>query len=168
MSPPTDVELQRLAGSLGAALLARNGTLVTAESCTGGWIAKACTDVSGSSGWFLGGFVAYANALKSELLAVPQALLDAHGAVSEPVVRSMAQGALQRTGATVAVAVSGVAGPAGGTPEKPVGTVWLAWASRESNGSFRIETQHEVFPGDREAIRRCTVQRALSRLLETE
>jgi len=165
MSPPTDVELQQLAGSLGAALLARNATLVTAESCTGGWIAKACTDVPGSSAWFLGGVVAYANVLKTALLDVPQAELDQHGAVSEKVVRAMAQAALQRSGATTAVAVSGVAGPAGGTPAKPVGTVWLAWAWREPGGSFRIEAQHVMFPGERAAIRRLTVQRALSRLL---
>lgn len=168
MSPPTDVELQRLAGSLGAALSARNATLVTAESCTGGWIAKACTDVPGSSDWFLGGVVAYANALKTALLGVDPATLERHGAVSDAVVRAMALASLQRTGATLAVSVSGVAGPAGGTPGKPVGTVWLAWAWREQDGSLRVETQQALFPGDREAIRRHTVQRALSRLLAAQ
>jgi len=166
MGPPTDVELKCSAGSSGTALLERKATLVTAESCTGGWIAKACTDMAGSSAWFLGGVVAYANTLKAALLDVPQAMLDEHGAVSDAVVRAMALASLQRTGATLAVAVSGVAGPTGGTPAKPVGTVWLAWAQREPNGSFRVESQHAVFPGDREAVRRLTVQRALQRLLD--
>jgi nicotinamide-nucleotide amidase len=166
MSPPTDVELQQLAGAVGRHLAARTAMLVTAESCSGGWIAKACTDVAGSSEWFLGGVVAYANSLKTALLGVTGAILDEHGAVSDAAVRAMAQGSLQRTGATLAVAVSGVAGPTGGTPAKPVGTVWLAWAWREPNGSFRVESQHAVFPGDREAVRRLTVQRALQRLLD--
>lgn len=166
MSAPTDVELTRLARTLGERLAARGAKLVTAESCTGGWIAKACTDIAGSSGWIVGGIVAYANELKTALLGVPAGTLAAHGAVSEPVVRAMAQGALQHTAATVAVAVSGVAGPTGGTPAKPVGTVWLAWAWREPDGSIRLESRHETFTGDRESIRRCTVQTALQRLLE--
>lgn len=166
MSTPTDVDLQQLAGSVGARLVARRVTLVTAESCTGGWIAKVCTDVPGSSDWFAGGVVAYSNALKSGLLGVAGSLLAEQGAVSEPVVRAMAVGALQRTSATVAVAVSGVAGPAGGTSAKPVGTVWLAWAWREADGSFRIESQMDHFAGDREAVRRRTVRGALQRLLE--
>ena len=166
MSTPTDVELQRLAGSVGAHLVAQHVTLVTAESCTGGWIAKVCTDVAGSSGWFAGGVVAYSNALKTGLLGVAGNLLAEQGAVSESVVRAMAMGALQRTSATVAVAVSGVAGPAGGTSAKPVGTVWLAWAWREADGSFRIESQQDHFAGDRETVRRRTVRSALQRLLE--
>lgn len=166
MSTPTDVDLQRLAGSVGARLVAQHVTLVTAESCTGGWIAKVCTDVPGSSDWFAGGVVAYSNALKTGLLGVAGSLLAEQGAVSEPVVRGMALGALQRTSATVAVAVSGVAGPAGGTSAKPVGTVWLAWAWREADGSFRIESHLDHFAGDREAVRRRTVYRALQRLLE--
>jgi len=166
MSTPTDVELQQLAGSVGACLVAQHVTLVTAESCTGGWIAKVCTDVPGSSDWFAGGVVAYSNALKTGLLGVPGSLLAEQGAVSEPVVRAMAVGALQCTSATIAVAVSGVAGPAGGTSAKPVGTVWLAWAWREADGSFRIESQIDHFAGDREAVRRRTVRSALQRLLE--
>jgi nicotinamide-nucleotide amidase len=165
MSAPTDVELEQLAGSVGARLAAKHVTLVTAESCTGGWIAKACTDVPGSSAWFAGGVVAYANALKTGLLGVPGSLLAEQGAVSEPVVRAMAVGALQGTSATVAVAVSGVAGPAGGTTSKPVGTVWLAWAWREADGSLRIESQQDQFAGDRAEVRRRTVYRALQRLL---
>jgi nicotinamide-nucleotide amidase len=139
--------------------------LVTAESCTGGWIAKACTDVAGSSSWFRGGVVAYANALKVGFLDVPEGLLAQHGAVSEPVVCAMAAGALARSDSTVAVAVSGVAGPDGGTVDKPVGTVWLAWAWRDPDGSLRTETRRELFPGGRDEVRRWTVRRALERLL---
>src|SRR5512133_1143402 len=131
MTAPTDVDLQELARSVGGRLAASDEKFVTAESCTGGWIAKACTDIAGSSGWFLGGVVVYSNALKTALLDVTDAMLSEHGAVSEPVVRAMAEGALRRMAATVSVAVSGVAGPAGGSDDKPVGTVWLAWAWRQ-------------------------------------
>jgi len=165
MTAPTDVDLQQLARSVGDRLLARAGTLVTAESCTGGWIAKACTDVAGSSRWFQGGVVAYSNALKAALLGVPEGLLAQHGAVSEPVVRAMAAEVLARTDGTVAVAVSGVAGPDGGTADKPVGTVWLAWAWREQDGSLRTETRRERFPGERDEVRRRAVWCALERLL---
>jgi nicotinamide-nucleotide amidase len=165
MTTPTDVELRALARSAGARLAAQKQTLVTAESCTGGWIAKACTDVPGSSTWFQGGIVAYANELKIGLLGVPAQLLEQHGAVSEPVARAMALGALGRTTANVAVAVSGVAGPTGGTVEKPVGLVWLAWAWRETDDSQRAETQRVQFNGDRDAVRRLTVHCALERLL---
>ncbi len=165
MTPPTDVDLQQLARSVGDRLLARAETLVTAESCTGGWIAKACTDVAGSSRWFQGGVVAYSNSLKVALLDVPEDLLAQHGAVSEPVVSAMAAGAMARTGAAVSVAVSGVAGPDGGTAEKPVGMVWLAWAWRRKDGSLCTETRREQFPGGRDEVRRWTVKRALERLL---
>jgi len=165
MTAPTDVDLQQLARSVGERLQARAGTLVTAESCTGGWIAKACTDVAGSSRWFQGGVVAYSNPLKVAFLDVPEGLLEQHGAVSEPVVRAMAAGALARTSSTLAVAVSGVAGPDGGTVDKPVGTVWLAWAWREQDGSSRTETRRERFPGGRDEVRRWAVRSALERLL---
>ena len=165
MTAPTDVDLLQLARTVGVSLQARAQTLVAAESCTGGWIAKACTDVPGSSQWFRGGVVAYANALKVAFLDVPEDLLAQHGAVSEPVVRAMAAGALARTGSTVAVAVSGVAGPDGGTADKPVGTVWLAWAWHEKDGSLRIETRSERFAGGRDDVRRWTVRLALERLL---
>ncbi len=165
MTAPTDVDLQQLARSVGDHLLPRAGTLATAESCTGGWIAKSCTDVAGSSLWFLGGVVAYSNPLKVALLDVPESLLAQHGAVSEPVVRAMAAGVLARTGSTVAVAVSGVAGPDGGTIDKPVGTVWLAWAWRKQVGSVRTEARCERFPGGRDEVRRWTVRCALERLL---
>ena len=146
----------RVAARLGAS----GDRLVTAESCTGGWVAKACTDLPGSSGWFLGGVVAYSNALKAALLGVPENTLDRHGAVSEPVVRAMAAGALARLGGTVAVAVSGIAGPDGSTPDKPLGTVWFAWA-RLSGGRVEISAERARFDGDREAVRRQAVLRAL-------
>jgi nicotinamide-nucleotide amidase len=167
MSTPSDADLRDQAAALAARLLAAGRTLVTAESCTAGWIAKACTDLPGSSRWFLGGVVAYANEAKSKLLNVPATTLEAHGAVSEPVVRAMALGALARVGGDVAVAVSGVAGPDGGTPAKPVGTVWLAWARRDATtGQCEVATACELFPGDRDAVRRLAVQRALAGVLE--
>ncbi len=157
---PSDRELAALAARLGEALLARNWTACTAESCTGGWIAKVMTDVPGSSGWFEVGFVTYANEAKMGLLDVPSEMLETHGAVSEPVVIAMAEAARSRTGADLAVAVSGVAGPDGGTDEKPVGTVWFAWA-----GSDRTRAERRQLPGDRERIRRLAVERALEGLL---
>ena len=160
MGSPNDAELEGLAVRVAARLGASGDRLVTAESCTGGWVAKACTDLPGSSGWFLGGVVAYSNALKAALLGVPEDTLDRHGAVSEPVVRAMAAGALARLGGTVAVAVSGIAGPDGSTPDKPVGTVWFAWA-RLSGGRVEISAERARFDGDREAVRRQAVLRAL-------
>ena len=124
----TDGELLRLARELGAALVARRWHVACAESCTGGWIAKALTDIPGSSAWFGWGFVAYDNQAKVTMLQVAEHLLDEYGAVSEPVVRALAEGAKRVSGAELSVAGSGVAGPAGGTDDKPVGTVWLAWA----------------------------------------
>ena len=158
--PPSDRELAELAARLGDALLARNWTACTAESCTGGWIAKVITDVPGSSGWFGAGFVTYANEAKMGLLDVPDEVLEAHGAVSEPVVVAMAEAARARTGADLAVAVSGVAGPDGGTAEKPVGTVWFAWA-----GPGRTRAERRQLPGGRERIRRLAVEYALEGLL---
>lgn len=154
--------LEKLAEALGQRLLRRGYTLVTAESCTGGWIAKAATDIAGSSGWLDRGFVTYSNQAKQDLLGVDAALLQNHGAVSEPVVRQMLAGALARSPCQVAVAVSGIAGPGGGTPDKPVGTVWLGWAvpGREPL------THREQFAGDREAVREQTVRCALQVLLE--
>jgi nicotinamide-nucleotide amidase len=166
MTAPSDADLQALTETVARKLLAAGSTLATAESCTGGWIAKACTDLPGSSRWFLGGVVAYADAAKTALLGVPGAVLAGHGAVSEPVVRAMAQGALERLEAEYSIAVSGVAGPDGGTPGKPVGTVWFAWARRGPGGSATVATHCEQLPGDRESVRRWTVQRALAGLLE--
>lgn len=150
-----------LCQSLAQQLRARGWRLSTAESCTGGLIAAACTDLAGSSDWFERGFVTYSNAAKTEQLSVASELIRTHGAVSEPVVRAMAQGALTHARAQVSVAVTGIAGPTGGSPEKPVGTVWLGWALPE--GRVVSECQH--FAGDRAAVRAATVRYALQRLL---
>ena len=133
--------------------------LATAESCTGGLIAAACTDLAGSSVWFERGFVSYSNAAKTELLGVPADLIQTHGAVSEPVARAMVEGALRHSRAQVAVAVTGVAGPAGGSPDKPVGTVWFGWATPDG-----VVTDKRCFDGDRQQVREATVQHALLRL----
>lgn len=157
MSAPTLPLVEQLA----ARLLQRQWLLATAESCTGGLIAGACTDLSGSSAWFERGFVTYSNAAKTELLGVPAVLIEAHGAVSEEVARAMATGAVQHSPARVAVAVTGVAGPTGGTDEKPVGLVWFGFALP---GQVLTEQMH--FTGDRAAVRAATVHHALTRLLE--
>lgn len=160
----SDSDLQRLATKVGALLLDDERRLVTAESCTGGWIAKVLTDVPGSSNWFLGGVVAYSNTLKQSLLGVLPSTLAAHGAVSEAAAREMAVGALETLGGQVAVAVTGIAGPDGGQPGKPVGTVWFGWAWREGE---EIETRvgMATYAGDREAVRRQTVAHALDEIL---
>jgi nicotinamide-nucleotide amidase len=159
----TDEELLRLATLAGADLLDAEKRLVTAESCTGGWVAKLLTDIAGSSGWYDGGVVAYSNALKQSLLGVRPSTLASHGAVSEATAREMAIGALETLGGHIALAVTGIAGPAGAQPGKPVGTVWFAWAWREGS---EIETRValETFSGDREAIRRQSVARSLREL----
>jgi nicotinamide-nucleotide amidase len=158
MEPEQTIEHNQ---ALGALLIQKSQWLATAESCTGGLIAAACTDLAGSSAWFERGFVTYSNAAKTELLGVPAGLIDAHGAVSEPVARAMAEGAVARSHAQVAVAVTGVAGPTGGSPEKPVGTVWLGW---HVNGHTSTECCH--FPGDRAAVRQATVAHALRGLVQ--
>lgn len=138
-------------------LRARGWRLATAESCTGGLIAAACTAVAGSSDWYERGWVSYSNEAKTELLGVDAAVIAAHGAVSEPVARAMAEGALARSRADLALAVTGIAGPTGGTPAKPVGLVWLAWARRGGGaGARRLHC-----PGDRAAVRAHTVREAL-------
>lgn len=146
--------------TLAQALLGRGWMLATAESCTGGMIAAACTDLAGSSRWFERGFVSYSNEAKTELLGVDAALLLLHGAVSEPVVRAMAQGAIARSRAQVAVAVTGVAGPTGGSPDKPVGTVWFGFLV-----AGRLTSECRRFDGDRAAVRAATVRYALDGLL---
>lgn len=158
---PDDDRLLKLAREAGVWLAARDEKLATAESCTAGWIAKAMTDVAGSSEWFVAGIASYSDDAKKALLGVPAGLLKSHGAVSREVVEAMAKGALERTGADRSVAVSGIAGPAGGTVEKPVGMVWFAWARRDGD-EIAVKTRLEHFQGDREGIRRQTVGRALS------
>jgi nicotinamide-nucleotide amidase len=154
--------MEELARKIGARLKAGGQLLVTAESCTGGWVAQAVTAVAGSSEWFERGFVTYSNAAKQELLGVKGKTLEKHGAVSEETAREMAQGALAHSKGTLALAVTGVAGPGGGTKAKPVGMVCLAWATGRG---IRSETKH--FPGDRESVRRQSVIRALEGVLES-
>ncbi|MEO5700445.1 MAG: CinA family protein [Casimicrobiaceae bacterium] len=150
------------AAHLGARLAARGWSASTAESCTGGLVAATLTAVPGSSAWFERGFVTYSNASKEEMLGVPPALIAAHGAVSQATAAAMVTGAIIRSRAEVAVAVTGVAGPAGGTPDKPVGTVCFAWIRRE--GAPVVATRY--FPGDRAAVRAASVAVALAGLLE--
>ena len=141
-------------------LLKHRHMLATAESCTGGLIAAACTDLAGSSQWFERGFVTYSNAAKTQMLGVPAVLIEQHGAVSEAVARAMADGALNHSQAQVSLAVTGVAGPTGGSDDKPVGTVWFAWCVA---GETHSEMQH--FAGDRGTVRAATLRYALQRLL---
>lgn len=150
--------------SLATALRARGWRMATAESCTGGLIAAACTSLAGSSDWFERGFVTYSNEAKTAMLGVPAALIQAHGAVSEAVARAMVEGALQQAPVQLAVAVTGIAGPGGAVPGKPVGTVWLAWGT--AGGAGEIHAERLQLPGDRAAVRGATVAAALQRLAE--
>jgi nicotinamide-nucleotide amidase len=159
---PDQSSLEALAGRLGAALRASCLTLATAESCTGGWVGQCLTAVAGSSAWFERGFVTYSNAAKQDMLGVTEAMLAGHGAVSPAVAVAMAEGALRFSRASVAVAITGIAGPDGGTAEKPVGTVCLAWAIR--NDETITETRR--FAGSREAVRAQAVARALEGTIE--
>lgn len=159
---PSDEDLYALAVRVGAVLARCGHRLALAESCTGGWIAQCVTDVAGSSGWFERGYVTYSNASKTQLLAVPEQILARSGAVSEPTVAAMAAGALNSSGADCAVAVSGVAGPGGGTEEKPVGTVCFAWHRRDGAAVARTRR----LAGDRRAVRRQAVAIALAGLLD--
>jgi len=151
-----------LAAQVGDRLRNRGWMLATAESCTGGWIAKTMTDVPGSSGWFERGLVTYSNDAKIELLGVKRITLEHHGAVSGETVAEMAAGVLAHSRVQIAVAVSGIAGPDGGTPAKPVGTVWLAWAVRDEP----VRTRRFQFAGDREAVRQQAVRVALEGMLD--
>lgn len=155
----TDSELTALSQKIGNALKQRGATVTTAESCTGGWVAKVITDVAGSSAWFERGFVTYSNDAKQQLIGVDGATLEAHGAVSEQVVIQMAQGAQNAAAATYALSVSGIAGPDGGSDEKPVGTVWFGLAGPQGE----VLTRRECFDGDRESVRR----QATTYVLET-
>ena len=151
-----------LATLVGGKLKAKGLKLATAESCTGGWVAQAVTAVGGSSEWFERGFVTYSDAAKQEMLGVSARTLAAHGAVSEQTAREMAAGALARSRAQVALAITGIAGPSGGSPEKPVGMVCFAWAAQA--GVLSSETRH--FKGNRESVRRQAVIAALQGVLE--
>jgi nicotinamide-nucleotide amidase len=151
-----------LARRIGGRLKAAAAVLATAESCTGGWVAQAVTSVAGSSAWFDRGFVTYTNAAKRELLGVLAETLERHGAVSEQTAREMALGALQRSAATIAVSITGIAGPGGGSADKPVGMVCFAWATARG-----LTSETRRFSGDREGVRRQSVIRALEGVLAT-
>ncbi|HHU8035047.1 TPA: nicotinamide-nucleotide amidase [Escherichia coli] len=156
----TDSELMQLSEQVGQALKVRGATVTTAESCTGGWVAKVITDIAGSSAWFERGFVTYSNEAKAQMIGVREETLAQHGAVSEPVVVEMAIGALKAARADYAVSISGIAGPDGGSEEKPVGTVWFAFATVRGEGI----TRRECFSGDRDAVRRQATAYALQTL----
>jgi len=157
----SELTVPALVGQVADLMLDRRWLLASAESCTGGLISAACTDLAGSSAWFERGFVTYSNEAKTAMLGVATALITAHGAVSEEVARAMAQGAVTHSAAQVAVAVTGVAGPTGGSRAKPVGTVWFGFLV---DGQLSSETQR--FSGDRAAVRAATVQHALQRLVQ--
>ena len=157
MDSPTDEMLQALAEELAGLLVREEQMLTLAESCTGGWVAKVCTDIAGSSAWFERGFVTYTNDSKQEMLGVSDETLERYGAVSEQTVAEMAMGALARSHAQLAVAISGIAGPGGGSEQKPVGTVCFAWA----RSGISTEAERVCFDGDREAVRRQAVAHAL-------
>ena len=154
--------MKALAEKLGVRLKARGALLVTAESCTGGWAAQAVTAIAGSSDWFERGWVTYSNAAKQDELGVRPETLARFGAVSEETVREMARGALEHSRGTIALAITGVAGPTGGSAAKPVGTVCFAWAGK----NLAVSAETRRFAGDREAVRRQSVEYALERLLE--
>ncbi len=164
-TPNHPLSNQKLLTHIPCALLAdlmlkRQWMLTTAESCTGGMIAAACTDLAGSSAWFERGFVTYSNKAKSDMLGVPAELIATHGAVSEPVARAMASGALQNSRAQVALSVTGIAGPSGGSPDKPVGTVWFGWATPDG-----VWSDMQRFDGDRATVRAATLRHSLTRLM---
>jgi nicotinamide-nucleotide amidase len=162
MARVSDEELHQLATALGEKLLARGWMLTTAESCTGGWVGQLLTSLPGSSQWYERGFITYANAAKIEMLGVPAATIEAHGAVSEEAASAMAAGALAHSHAQAALAISGIAGPGGGTPQKPVGLVCYGWALQ--NGTVMSSTCR--LDGDREEIRSRAVAAALRGLID--
>ena len=159
-TPPSDAELAAQVRQLASLMVVRGWKMATAESCTGGWIAKCCTDLAGSSAWFERGFVTYSDQAKLDLLAVNAEALLENGAVSEAVVGQMASGARMKACVDAAVAVTGIAGPEGGTADKPVGTVWFGW----DIGGAPVEIEVVCFKGDRDAVRRQTVMHALQGL----
>ena len=160
---PSDAHLHELAAAIAELLIAKRKSVVCAESCTGGWIAKTFTDIAGSSAWFECGVVAYSYQAKEALLGVQPSTLEVHGAVSQETCLEMVSGALARYGAGIAVAVTGIAGPGGGTEDKPVGTIWIGWKSR--GGYADAKVFH--FDGDRESVRRQTVAAALIGMRES-
>ncbi len=158
----SDAVLEQLANEVAQCLSQKHWHLTCAESCTGGWVAKCCTDIAGSSQWFDRGFVTYSNQSKQDLLSVSATTLEHFGAVSEQTASEMAEGALIQSGADISVAITGIAGPSGGSKDKPVGTVWFAWASKNAD----TQTEHQHFNGDRESIRRQAVAFALKGIIK--
>ncbi|WBU42469.1 MULTISPECIES: nicotinamide-nucleotide amidase [Marinobacter] len=158
----SDQQLESAGNTLGEWLVEHGKTIATAESCTGGWVAKVLTDRAGSSAYLMAGLVTYSNEAKQAILGVEESVLAEHGAVSEPVVRQMVAGAVRAADADIAVAISGIAGPGGGSDEKPVGTVWFAWGT----GPDRIETSTQCFDGDRDQVRRKSVLYVLQGVTE--
>ncbi|WP_455205462.1 nicotinamide-nucleotide amidase [Kaarinaea lacus] len=156
------MDLDQLSEQIGQALLAQKLVLATAESCTGGWVAQVVTQTAGSSQWFDRGFVTYTNESKQEMLAVREATLQQHGAVSQATVTEMAEGALKHSHAQIALSISGIAGPSGGTADKPIGLVWFAWAQTDA----ATQTQSQHFSGDRTQVRYAAVEFSLQRLLQ--
>ena len=157
-----DSDLVELSAAIGAACLARKLTIATAESCTGGWAAQVITHTPGSSAWFERGFITYTNAAKADMLGVPMNTVEAFGAVSLETAMAMAAGALQHSNALISLSITGISGPTGGSPDKPVGTVCFAWSGKNSTPSC----ERRLFNGDRESIRRQSVLHALSGLLD--
>jgi len=162
---PNDTALDALAMKLGDALHAQQRMLATAESCTGGWVAKVLTDIPGSSSWFDRGFVTYTNQAKQDMLGVPAMVLEKYGAVSEQTVQAMARGGLHHSQADFSLAISGIAGPGGATADKPVGLVCFAWAEKRAAAAPRVWSAHHIFNGDRDAVRRQAVATALQEML---
>ena len=162
ISAITDESLQQLTIQVAECLQQRNWRLSLAESCTGGWLAKCCTDLAGSSAWFDRGLVTYSNQSKQDLLGVKASTLDTFGAVSEQVVFEMAQGVLSHSMADISVAITGIAGPDGGSTKKPVGTVWIAWITKYS----AVQTQLNHFEGDRDSVRRQAIKCALQGIIK--
>lgn len=165
----SDAQLAELAERTAKTLKMAGIYLVTAESCTGGWLAKLMTDVIGSSHWFERGFVTYTNESKQEMLGVSPHVIAEQGAVSEATVRAMAQGALQKSHAHLSVAISGIAGPGGATPDKPVGTVWFAWGYHKAGSGSEtpfIDSEHCLFDGDRDVVRRQAVAHAMQTIIK--
>lgn len=154
--------LTKIVEELAQHLISLNIKLVVAESCTGGWIAKVLTDLPGSSNWFDRGFVTYSNQAKQEMIGVAESTLEAFGAVSEETAKEMAVGAIKHSAADVSLSVTGIAGPTGGSSNKPVGLVWFAWANKEGS----IASENKIFRGDRNAVREQTVEYALKRLIQ--
>lgn len=164
--PPQHPGLQALAARCGQKLKDKGWFCATAESCTGGLVAKLLTDTAGSSAWFDRAFITYTNLAKQQMLGVPSSLFAVDGAVSEPVVRAMAVGALNASAAGIAVSLSGVAGPDGGTPEKPVGTVWIGTAWQRADGNIAVVADCHHFEGDRQEIRYRAAEAALTQILK--